>query len=37
MFEIAGARVSIHWHHGGHELAQHDLMAAKEWLENGSP
>jgi len=28
----AGARVSTHWHPGGHELGQDDVAAAKEWL-----
>ena len=32
MLQIAGARVSIHWHPGGHELGQDDLTAAREWL-----
>jgi phospholipase/carboxylesterase/glyoxalase family protein len=28
----AGARVSIHWHPGGHELGPDDVAAAKKWL-----
>ncbi len=28
----AGARVTIHWHPGGHELGADDIAAAKEWL-----
>jgi predicted esterase len=28
----AGARVSTHWHPGGHELGLDDIAAAKEWL-----
>jgi predicted esterase len=28
----AGARVSTHWHPGGHELGPDDVAAAKEWL-----
>ena len=28
----AGARVTIHWHPGGHELGPDDVAAAKEWL-----
>ncbi|MBV9770548.1 MAG: alpha/beta hydrolase [Bryobacterales bacterium] len=28
----AGARVTIHWHPGGHELGTDDIEAAKEWL-----
>jgi len=35
MFEAGGARLSIHWHDGGHELAQDDFSAAKKWVENG--
>lgn len=32
MLDAAGARVSIHWHKGGHELGQDDMLAAKRWL-----
>jgi predicted esterase len=32
LLENAGARVSIHWHAGGHELGQDDIDAAKAWL-----
>ena len=28
----AGARVTTHWHPGGHELGPDDIAAAKEWL-----
>jgi predicted esterase len=28
----AGARVSTHWHPGGHELGADDVAAAKQWL-----
>ena len=28
----AGARVTIHWHPGGHELGSDDVAAAKAWL-----
>ena len=28
----AGARVTIHWHPGGHELGADDVAAAKDWL-----
>lgn len=28
----AGARVTTHWHPGGHELGSDDVAAAKEWL-----
>jgi predicted esterase len=33
IFEAAQARVTIHWHPGGHELGQDDLVAAKQWLK----
>ena len=33
ILESGGARVSTHWHDGGHELSQDDLEAAKEWLD----
>jgi phospholipase/carboxylesterase/glyoxalase family protein len=32
ILEAAGARVSIHWHEGGHELGADDVAAAKQWL-----
>jgi phospholipase/carboxylesterase/glyoxalase family protein len=32
ILETAGARVSIHWHAGGHELGQDDFTAAEEWI-----
>jgi len=32
IFTAAGARVTIHWHPGGHELGSDDVDAAKEWL-----
>jgi len=28
----AGARVTVHWHPGGHELGTDDIAAATEWL-----
>jgi predicted esterase len=28
----AGARVTTHWHPGGHELGADDVAAAKDWL-----
>ena len=28
----AGAEVSVHWHPGGHQLGQDDLVAARRWL-----
>ena len=33
ILEGAGARVSMHWHEGRHELAQGDLVAAQQWME----
>jgi predicted esterase len=32
----AGARVSIHWHEGGHELGQDDIDAARNWIHDYS-
>jgi predicted esterase len=32
ILEAAGARVSIHWHEGGHELGADDVTAARQWL-----
>lgn len=32
IFRTAGARVSIHWHPGGHELGPDDVESAKSWL-----
>jgi phospholipase/carboxylesterase/glyoxalase family protein len=32
IFQAAGARVSIHWHPGGHELGSDDVEAARLWL-----
>jgi phospholipase/carboxylesterase/glyoxalase family protein len=32
MFETAGARVSLYWHAGGHELTSGDVEAAGSWL-----
>jgi phospholipase/carboxylesterase/glyoxalase family protein len=37
ILQIAGARVSVHWHPGGHELGQDDLTAAREWLAPWRP
>jgi len=34
ILETAGARVSVHWHEGGHELGQDDIEAASGWLAN---
>lgn len=28
----AGAAVDLHWHDGGHELGQDDIVAARDWL-----
>jgi predicted esterase len=35
ILDAAGARVSIHWHPGGHELGQDDLVAAQNWISPG--
>lgn len=32
IFESGGARVSIHWHEGGHELGPDDVDAARLWI-----
>ena len=32
ILKTAGARVSLHWHEGGHELGRDDIAAAKDWL-----
>lgn len=32
IFESGGADVTISWHHGGHELGEDDVRAAKAWL-----
>jgi predicted esterase len=32
IFQAAGARVSVHWHPGGHELGTDDVEAARLWL-----
>ncbi len=37
ILEEAGARVSIHWHNGGHELGEDDMAAAREWLAQEAP
>jgi predicted esterase len=29
---VAGARVTTHWHPGGHELGPDDIAAAKDWM-----
>ena len=34
IFESGGADVSLFWHHGGHELDDDDLIAAKRWLSD---
>jgi phospholipase/carboxylesterase/glyoxalase family protein len=31
IFEAAGARVTVHWHRGGHELSEDDVEAAASW------
>jgi predicted esterase len=33
----AGARVTTHWHPGGHELGTDDVAAAKDWLSTCFP
>lgn len=37
ILESAGARVSMHWHEGGHELGHDDLAAAQGWIEQWQP
>jgi predicted esterase len=32
IFEAGGARPSLHWHEGGHELGPDDVDAAKLWI-----
>ncbi len=32
ILDSAGARITIHWHPGGHELGADDVAATKEWL-----
>ena len=32
MLTNAGAAVSMHWHNGGHELGEGDVVSAREWL-----
>jgi phospholipase/carboxylesterase/glyoxalase family protein len=32
MFAGFGAEIETHWHPGGHELGQDDLVAAQQWL-----
>lgn len=36
IFETGGARVSIHWHNGGHELGPDDVDAARQWIAQQS-
>lgn len=33
LLERAGARVTLHWHPGGHGLHPSEVTAAREWLE----
>jgi predicted esterase len=33
ILKTAGARVSLHWHEGGHELGRDDIAAAKDWIQ----
>lgn len=37
MFEGFSAQVKIHWHPGGHELGQDDLIVARDWLGGLTP
>jgi predicted esterase len=37
MFRLAGTRLQLHWHKGGHELGQDDLDTARLWLTGGLP
>jgi phospholipase/carboxylesterase/glyoxalase family protein len=32
ILKTAGARVTLHWHEGGHELGRDDIAAAKDWI-----
>jgi predicted esterase len=32
IFESGGARPSLHWHNGGHELGPDDVDAARRWI-----
>ena len=32
ILRAAGASVEIHWHQGGHELGEDDIMLARKWL-----
>ena len=32
IFKIGGADVAISWHHGGRELGEDDVQAARNWL-----
>ena len=34
IFESGGAEVTVFWHHGGHELGEDDIEAAKTWLSD---
>ena len=36
IFESGGADVTISWRQGGHELAEDDVRAAKNWLSKGN-
>lgn len=36
IFKTAGARVSLHWHEGGHELGRDDIAAAKDWIRSAT-
>jgi len=32
ILERGGAAVTLHWHNGGHELGDDDLVAAQQWI-----
>jgi predicted esterase len=36
ILKTAGARVSLHWHEGGHELGRDDIAAAKDWIRSAT-
>jgi predicted esterase len=36
ILKTAGARVSLHWHEGGHELGRDDIIAAKDWIRSAT-
>jgi predicted esterase len=36
ILKTAGARVSLHWHEGGHELGRDDIATAKDWIRSAT-